>query len=314
MTRTKLRSAIAEALWDYVSANQLADVCDDLKMPTAADDIHPMSSKRTYVLARTKGYEIKQLIATAREVVLDYPHQDLVALLADLDGTATGVHGELKNIIFAAIGAKPQIVLRDALNNDVEIVDGADRCLVYDAPLPEDGLTWRELVHWWARQANVVVTDANERDVALALFDRLSSSVGNEPERLMLRTYGALYREHGFDLPALLPQVHLHYDPYSAQQLGGRPRLFRQRMDFLLLLPRRVRVVLELDGKQHYSLESGLASPLNYAAMVREDRDLRLAGYEVYRFGGHEFVDEQDPTAMLRAFYSNLLTRHGVGS
>lgn len=46
--------------------------------------------------------------------------------------------------------------------------------------------------------------------------------------------------------------------------------------------------------------------------MVREDRQLRLAGYEIYRFGGHEFLEDQDPATMLRAFYSQLLTRHGV--
>jgi very-short-patch-repair endonuclease len=106
--------------------------------------------------------------------------------------------------------------------------------------------------------------------------------------------------------------VYVHYDPYSAAQLGGKPRLFRQRMDFLMLLPRRVRVVIEIDGKQHYSDEDGTANPARYAAMVREDRQLRLAGYEIYRFGGHEFVEDQDPATMLRAFYAQLLTRHGV--
>ncbi len=29
MPKTKLRSALAEALWEYVSADQLADVCGD---------------------------------------------------------------------------------------------------------------------------------------------------------------------------------------------------------------------------------------------------------------------------------------------
>jgi very-short-patch-repair endonuclease len=312
VTRTKLRNAIAEALWDYVSATQLADVCDDLRMPLAPADVHPMSSKRQYVQSRTKTYEMAQLVATAREVVLDYPHQDLVALLAAIDGTTGGVRGELKNIIFAAVGVKPKIVLRDALNNDVEIVEGADRCLVYDAPLGEDGLSWRSLVYWSAQRDGVAVTGTNERDLTVALFNRLTRSVGSEPELLMLRTYGTLYGEHGFDLPALLPQVYLHYDPYSAEQLGGKPRLFRQRMDFLMLLAHRVRVVLELDGKQHYSDDSGSASPVRYAAMAREDRELRLAGYEVYRFGGHEFVEAQDPAKMLRSFYTQLLTRHGA--
>lgn len=310
MTKTKVRNAIAEALWDHVSANQLADVCDELGMPPDATDIHPMSSKRAYVLARTKGYEVGELLRIAREVVLDYPHAALVEMLAFVDGG--GVGGTLKNIIFAALGAKPQIVLRDALNNDVEIVEGAGRCLIYDDALGEDGLTWRTLVHWWARRTATTITDANERDVALALFDRLAASAANEAERLMLRTYGALYGSHGFDLPALLPQVYLHYDPYTAAQTGGRSRLFRQRMDFLLLLPRRARAVVELDGKQHYSDERGMARPARYAAMVAEDRELRLAGYEVYRFGGHELVDVSGATTMLTAFYVDLLTRHGV--
>ena len=45
----------------------------------------------------------------------------------------------------------------------------------------------------------------------------------------------------GVDRDAL-PQVYLHYDPYVRSQLGVQPgQLKRQRMDFLLLLPRRAR-------------------------------------------------------------------------
>ncbi|MCA1670977.1 MAG: hypothetical protein LC799_01810 [Actinobacteria bacterium] len=48
--------------------------------------------------------------------------------------------------------------------------------------------------------------------------------------------------------------MYLHYDPYTKRQLGDRPgQLERQRMDFLLLMPRRRRVVLEVDGRQHYA-------------------------------------------------------------
>ena len=53
----------------------------------------------------------------------------------------------------------------------------------------------------------------------------------------------------------------------------------RERMDFLLLLPRGVRIVLEVDGKQHYA-EGDTASPKLYSEMVSEDRKLRLRGYE----------------------------------
>ena len=60
-------------------------------------------------------------------------------------------------------------------------------------------------------------------------------------------------------------------------------------MDFLLLLPHGVRIVLEVDGKQHYA-EGDTASPKLYSEMVSEDRRLRLRGYEVYRFGGYELT------------------------
>lgn len=41
----------------------------------------------------------------------------------------------------------------------------------------------------------------------------------------------------------------------------------RERMDFLLLLPHGVRIVLEVDGKQHYA-EGDIASPKLYSEMV----------------------------------------------
>jgi hypothetical protein len=133
-----------------------------------------------------------------------------------------------------------------------------------------------------------------------------------ETEEFILRTYTGLYGQHGFDLPALLPQVYLHYDPYSATELGSRPRLMRQRMDFIMLLPRRVRIVIELDGKQHCTGEDGMSSPGRYAEMVSEDRVLRLASYDVYRFGGHELRNRGAAGLMLTHFFTTLLTRHRI--
>jgi hypothetical protein len=307
-----MRDAIAEALYP-ISAYQLADFCDDLDMPPAGPDDHPMSSKRAYVRVRLKTLDTDALLAMAHKVHDETHDEPLAAVLAEAEGRASGVAGELKNIIFATVGPKPRIVLRDAINNDIELVDGADRCLVYDEPLLEDGLTWRTLVQWWARKCSLLIKDdAHERGVALELFGRLNDSLANEAERVILRTYSALYGKLGFDIPALLPQVFLHYDPYSAHDLGGRPYLARQRMDFLLLLPRRARVVVELDGKHHYGDEHGYASPERYAAMVKEDRALRLAGYEVFRFGGHEVVNHQNAATMLNEFFRSLLARHRV--
>jgi very-short-patch-repair endonuclease len=112
-------------------------------------------------------------------------------------------------------------------------------------------------------------------------------------------------------LPALIPQVYLHYDPYTSKQLKGEKRLSRERMDFLLLLPYRKNIVIEIDGQQHYS-ENGKASPKLYAEMVAEDRRLRLAGYELYRFGGDEFVDDAKAKQTVKNFFDDLFKLHSI--
>lgn len=46
-----------------------------------------------------------------------------------------------------------------------------------------------------------------------------------------------------------------------------------------MLLPRGHRIVLEVDGKQHYATGSR-ADPTVYAATMHADRDLKLARYD----------------------------------
>lgn len=82
----------------------------------------------------------------------------------------------------------------------------------------------------------------------------------------------------------------MHWDPQTIR-LRGKDALFRFRMDFLLLLPNHSRVVIEVDGQHHYAKE-GRPSPAVYAENMRADRDLKLSGYEVFRFGADELQDE----------------------
>lgn len=221
-----------------------------------------------------------------------------------------GVRGSMKNLIFAAIGTKPEIVLDDAVNNDLRIVRNERGCLVYDRPLGTHGLTWRELTAWWADREGM--SGATGREVSQSLYSRLDRCLGdNDAERRILRTYADRYVAVGPQTPALIPQVYLHDDPYSrTRYVPGAAPLQRQRMDFLLLLPNRVRVVIECDGQQHYADGDGRANPRRYAAMVAEDRDLQLRGYEVYRFGGHELVDEPATKQMLEDFFDRLIDRY----
>lgn len=216
------------------------------------------------------------------------------------------VDGQPRNLIFASTGPKPHIVLRDAIDNVIEVTRNAEYCLFYDRVLETSGLTWGQLCDWW--RATMQMGDAPEREVALNLYDRLAASLGdNAVERGLFRVYCELYgSEQGSSIPALLPQVYLHYDPSTWKQRGGRQGvLARERMDFLLLTPNGGRVVIEVDGKQHYA-EGVTASPRLYSQMVAEDRRLQLRGYEVYRFGGFE-LSQADAPAMLRTFFADLL-------
>src|SRR6266700_3633498 len=129
------------------------------------------------------------------------PQPDDDRVLNHLIGLAStgGVRGTMKNLIFATTGPKPKIVLRDAINNDLEIVENGQHCLVYDQPLPDTGLTWRQLTAWWAR--NDGLDGEEERSAAHVLYARLLKSMGrNGAERFVFERYCTRYRTHGFDV------------------------------------------------------------------------------------------------------------------
>lgn len=228
--------------------------------------------------------------------------------------TKQSTNENIKNIIFASNSYKPEIIISDSLTNQIEIVENEDFCLVYNQPIKSHGLLWVELVRWW-KQLTEENSISNNKS-AETLHSRLKESIQNNPvEMILFETY---YTKIGLQLkeklPALIPQVYLHYDPYTIRQLqkmNKSQRLKRQRMDFLLLLPRKVRVVIEIDGKQHYSDREGKASVTQYSEMVAEDRKLKLLGYEIYRFGGHELMQENAPS-IIEEFFLKLFSKHEV--
>lgn len=215
-----------------------------------------------------------------------------------------GPAGSPKNLIFASNGPKPEIGFSDAINNDIVILSNASSCLVYDRTIRRDGLLWSELVEWWRSIPGVDVDDA-----ARALGRRLRASLASDAELSLFDTYFKIYRPKlAAALPAIIPQVYLHYDPAVVKLLRHRAGLRRQRMDFLLLLPNNQRVVIEVDGSQHFSRD-GQPSLTAYSEMVAADRELRLCGYEIYRFGSNELVGAGAPT-LIEGFFDRLWTLH----
>lgn len=212
-----------------------------------------------------------------------------------------------KQLIFAS-PVKPDIRFLSAVDNDIEIVTNADRVLVYDRPIGADGLNWSALQDWWRDRENLTT----DREAKEGLYRRLQAALpGNSPpQRYLFRAYFNSFKNEIPRLPALIPEVWLHWDPKTVKERGV-DALTRFRMDFLMLLPRGIRVVIEVDGAHHYA-EDGKADPNKYAQMASADRDLKLAGYEVFRFGAKELRATELP--QVKEFFNRLFDRFRVRS
>ncbi len=298
-----LQDAIAETIAGEEMAYDIVEMCKYFGLQTD-DGGDPWKSKRLYVLSLIKPKSEDFLIDLATKVIERYQSDKLKVVLSRFTG---GVSGEIKNIIFAANGPKPDLVLTDAVHNTVDIVANAEYCLVYDKPITSKGLLWNDLVSWWKEKSGSI-----DDQVERKLYSRLKASLGSKVEELLFITY---YREFmtklGEKLPALIPQVYLHYDPKTLKELQGKRRIPRERMDFLMLFSDTSRIVLEVDGKHHYA-KGDVASPQEYARMVSEDRKLRLRGYEVYRFGGFELSETEVGKTILKDFFGALFDKHGI--
>lgn len=311
-----LRTAIANEI-AKIKAYNVPGECVRLGLADGAEE-DAYRSKFHYALGRLQALDLPRLVNVALRILDDRDAPELEEIIGNLG--ARGVNGDFKNLIFAADGPKPELVFIDAVNNDVKITRNAENCLVFTKPLPATGLSWRDLVTWW-RDRNPDLRDETEVKVGQCLYRRLFVSLASEPERLLFHRYCSLYKlPSGFDLPALIPQVYLHYDPQVTKYRTGPTPLVRQRMDFLLLLPRRERVVIEVDGIEHYSVpdesdpedrDKRKPSPRAYSEMVAEDRRLRLTGYEVFRFGGHELNGPRAGELVL-TFFRQLFEQRGV--
>lgn len=285
--RLNLLRASDELFFSFLEATTHPRVRDEADQQAWVDDINRLLTRDGYVLAQCdalSGFPIFRVMSQQ-----------------------SGVSGQVKNIIFAANGPKPQIILSDALNNDIAIIANGEYCLVFDEPIPETGLRFSDMLAWWQKSH----AEDDLQKLRSSLYQRLYQSLQSVPEKQVLDIfYRRLHKAYGDDVPALIPQVYLHYDPYTIRQNGGLARLLHQRMDFLIIFSPSERVVIEIDGKQHYSDDDEKASPSKYADMVKADRELTLLGYDVYRFGGQEFVNLDAETVI--DFFQQLFAKHGV--
>lgn len=292
-----------EYLFDRLGAYEASDwrfarFIEGMASPAVRPD---EPSQRDFVATVNRALRPSQVELRETGVDGGYPLFELVS-------TQASTRGAPKNLIFAS-RHKPDLRFRDALDNDVEVVAGGDDVLIYERPISaRDGLRWRELQAWWAERNGIADEDVAKR----SLYKRLQQSLpeNSPPQAALFQAYYEAMRHRLPDAPALLPEVWLHWDPKTVKA-RGKDALLRFRMDFLLLLPHGHRVVIEVDGRQHYADERGSADTARYAQLVRADRELKLAGYEVFRFGATELLNP-DTLSDAKAFFIALFKRFGA--
>jgi very-short-patch-repair endonuclease len=180
-----------------------------------------------------------------------------------------------------------------------------------------EGGSWRDLQAWFKDTRRL----GTDQDAKTQLYRRLRQSLpeNSPPQRLLFDLYHEIHGAAVHQLPALLPEVWLHWDPQTIK-MRGAAALLQLRMDFLLLVPGGGRIVLEVDGRSHYAVErqggpagqQWIADPPTYARTMAGNRKLTLAGYEVHRFGAHELLDRRQGHVTLTAFFAELFHRHRV--
>ncbi|CAG7610961.1 hypothetical protein PAESOLCIP111_01313 [Paenibacillus solanacearum] len=298
-TKQSLIDAIADALAVQQKDYMIGDACDSLNLePT---DYNPSISKRVYVRKRLRNKDISELLKIADKVLMDYGDTNERILEKEVQ-LHRGQFGNVEQIIFAS-NQKPDITF-DLINHKLNIIN-ANGSLIFDRQiLQSEGLYLQDLLDWWQPIGN-----------GSSLYNRMLSSIQSDPEELFYATYYRHFRPLlGDKLPALLPQVHFNYDPKTIKQLGGQRRI-TQRMDFLMFLPNK-RAIFEIDGIHHYSVVGNggkpTPNPQEYAKMVSEDRMYRLAGYDVFRFGGYEFIDNQIAEKMIIDFFNDYFSGNKI--
>lgn len=203
----------------YVSDRTFKKFMEELTYP----DVHSKERQKEYVKVLNSYLKDDGFFLNCSNYVSGDP-------VFTLRKSVRGVGNTVKNIIFAGIGGKPDIVLEDSLSNNIRLIENGTECLIYNQPISVDGLKWNELVTWWGNTDKYTKKDADR------FFDRLLKSTDSNAEKNFMWVYYEYFIKgrNNPGLPALIPQVYCHYDPKSAKMRNGAVYV-HQRMDFLML-------------------------------------------------------------------------------
>lgn len=142
-SKRTLTAAICDSLIQRYTRASLESVLPEelrLEWQRAGAEPGQADTKRDLITGYIEDWSIAQLASLAQQLStyadIYKLNQEQLASLVEAYEQGEGVQGRTKNLIFASIGPKPDLVLRDAVSNDIEVVANGDTCSIYDQPLP----------------------------------------------------------------------------------------------------------------------------------------------------------------------------------
>jgi hypothetical protein len=206
--------ALEETLMGYTRRDLEVVLADELQLEWPNGETSPDDGglqQRELIQAYTEGWGLPRLVGLARRVVaeLDVNSDRLPPLRGVRQGRRRRFASQEPHLRRERPQAGTGLAGRGEQTTSRSSANG-EHCLVFDRPVPADGLRFTHLISWWRERENIPA-DVNDREVGHALHARLRASLGDNGAGLkVFDTYATRYRA-SFDIPALIPQVYLQY-------------------------------------------------------------------------------------------------------
>lgn len=305
--RLILQELVIDLMWNFCTASKLDNILSALGIKNKSD-LEPYNSKKAYLSDVFQKVENDTFVNFTKNLI-EYLDNKTFDNLADenkfeLDKSSLKAEflkikssyqkkSNINQIFFASTG-KPEFILKPETGM---LEDTKGSSLVYNGPYRSDGVTNKDLFHWFDTQ-----TIKNQY---VSVHERLENSIQTEKEKSFYRMYCELFNKP--ENLCLFPQAWLNWDAKTKKQRGGTSIIPSQRIDFLIYGPVNC-YIIEIDGSSHWSKDQGKSfDSKTYTSQIQSDRKYLLRGFQMIRFSNEEILDNNpDFKKYLFDYFTNL--------
>ena len=199
--------------------------------------------------------------------------------------------GELP-IIFSAKG-KPNLKFNMS-NGNIKLFKDNNFYYIYDKEISNLGVRKYDIEEWCS----------DNNILKVEFYRKIRESIRKEAkEQIKFFDY---YMKNIYSNPKkdffLFPEVYLNINA----KMGDREN--KQCVDFLMILPNKEKIIIEIDGIGHYGSKKNGEWKIDqkkYAVDRKFDREMYFQGYKVFRFSNYEINNDEN---LIYKFFDELFS------